>query len=245
MKVVTAASNTLQYLSIEIWIEDLTVERGILGINLGKLKHLHFSVIGGKRTPCKLKCTNLESLRLKSIDDLRFFSALPSLKTFFFEEAGTFYNDSVCERLTNLAADKLHTLYVYSSQISETTFFGLFSKTGQLQHLQKIVVLANNGWSRMLNHDAFYKFSLSQGVRKIASLTWQGTGSQDFPHPTTQDLIREHFATEFNCIQQQQKGKLSKFSYDIMGDFVEHRSVIDKMEFFKNFLKEKFESQSA
>ncbi|PWN34670.1 uncharacterized protein FA14DRAFT_184146 [Meira miltonrushii] len=248
LRILFAASTTLKFLTINIFTRASfqACERAGCGcpeelettfINLPNLKHLWLSNKGGKESAMKLVCPNLDSLRLKSLDDFEHFALIPSVKMLFIESEALSWNLAWI-LLTRLAADRLDTLYLYSDCMFEWDFFKLF-QAETFPFLKKIVVLVSPDSLHRLKLDIFFNCSVEQllKIRTIDTLIWQCAVDDELPNPSTHEYMHEHFTKNFQCFKKQISNDPIECSAEIMGNFISLKTGIEKMEYFQQFLQ--------
>lgn len=112
-----------------------------------------------------------------------------------------------------------------------------------------IVFAAGRYSSSRVNLNSFNKLSPTQllEVRKIDTLIWYCEDKDKFPTSSTQELIGKHFATNFKCTGRDHNRSLDDLEYsaEIMGDFVQFKSVSEKAEYFQEFLQRSSKGEAS
>ncbi|PWN34667.1 uncharacterized protein FA14DRAFT_160175 [Meira miltonrushii] len=249
-KILSEASQTLEYFSVNLDTPSLGDECDRPNCDcitdsvarIAKLPNLFFlwmNVESSKKPAAKLRCPKLKFLRTNTMQSMHFFTEIPSIETLFITGTQSMDGDS-WTLLSNIAADRLHTLYIYSDCLLEAQFFDFFLQAEKYPHLRKIVVLASLDPLFRLRINNFYNLSATQlySVRKIDTLIWQCAKEDEYPGIDTRDYMREHFSPNFRCVKQVSDDPINEMEYstELMGEFVRCK-LIDKMNHFQQFLQ--------
>lgn len=248
----SAACQTLEYLTLNLCTPALekiceqascqcNKEPEIKFVRLPRLHILWLNIQNEPSPIVKFNCPNLKFLKVNSLQNLKIFLKIPSIEALFLTGTQDLNEDSAWSHLTQIAANTLRTLYIYSDCMSESRFFDLLFQKEKFPYLRKIVVLASQNPLFRLKLDIFYNLSPTKlyNFRKIDMLVWQCAKDDEYPGTATFDFMREHFTPNFRCIRQTFDDPVNDMEYsaELMGEFVRCKSETDKLNHFQQFLQ--------